>query len=102
MANTKTKKSNRGGRRPGAGRPRGIHNICTTITLPIAELNELRARAENAGLTPSRYISRELGLSHSQQNATFPPFNIMDELKVADPTRGKIKTYGKKSPPKKK
>ena len=55
----------RGGKRPGAGRPRSDDSATALLRVRLTpdELEALRIRAENAGQTVSEYVRAALSLS---------------------------------------
>ena len=70
----------RGGPQPGSGRPKGRHNKCTTLTLPIPAYNELISRAQKAGSTVSQYIIDALELPREGKNTDLTEKTSVKEL----------------------
>lgn len=66
-----TKKDGRGGKRPGAGRPKGKHKEYDTLTifLPKGKKEKLKAIADMYGLSMSKLIVRYIdSKSHYEES----------------------------------
>ena len=52
------KKDTRGGRRPGAGRPKGVTKPYKSfaVTLPVEYIERIKAKADEHGLSVSKFI----------------------------------------------
>ncbi len=56
------KKDTRGGRRPGAGRPKGVNKPYKSfaVTLPVEYIEKIKAAADRRGLSISKFIQEAI------------------------------------------
>lgn len=83
------KHENWGGVREGAGRPAtGKNTKCMTLTLTIEQADELKALANNEGLTVSQYVAKKCGLKGTKASGkaegSYQIFSAADFKMVAE------------------
>ena len=73
----------RGGFRIGAGRkPTGVNIVNITLTLTKAEAERLKMLASEDGLSPSRFIAKQLQLTPKETNPL--PENLTGGKRLSD------------------